>query len=92
MVQQGEEIKKQIHTHAQQLTDQVLRSERHLLHVETGVQQKRYLLIKQREQAERVHTQLKTCQDMVEQSLKEWSQLQVMMEKENMLHKKNTVS
>ena len=31
MVQQGEEIKEQIHTHAQQLIDQVQRSERHLL-------------------------------------------------------------
>ena len=93
MVQHGEEVKKQIHTHAQQLIDQVQRSERHLLQqVDTVVQQKRHLLTKQREQAERVHTQLKTCQDMVEQSLKEWSQLQVMMEKENMLHQMNTVS
>ena len=29
---------------------------------------------------------------MVEQSLKEWSQLQVMMEKENMLYQMKTVS
>ena len=93
VVQQGEEIKEQIHTHAQQLIDQVQRSERNLLQqVDAVVQQKRIVLTKQREQAERVHTQLKTCQDMVEQSLKEWSQLQVMMEKENMLHQMNTVS
>ena len=93
VVQQGEEIKEQIHTHAQQLIDQVQRSERHLLQqVDTIVQQKKIVLTKQREQAERVHTQLKTCQDMVEQSLKEWSQLQVMMEKENMLHQMNTIS
>ena len=93
VVQQGEEIKKQIHTHAQQLIDQVQRSERHLLQqVDAIVQQKRHLLTKQRQQAEKVHTQLKTCQDMVEQSLKEWSQLQVMIEKENMLHQMNTVS
>ena len=93
VVQQGEEIKKQIHTHAQLLIDQVQRSERHLLQqVDTIVHQKRHLLTKQREQAEKVHSQLKTCQDMVEQSLKEWSQLQVMMEKENMLHQMNTVS
>ena len=93
VVQQGEEVKEQIHTHAQQLIDQVLRSERHLLQeVDTVVQQKKSLLTKQREQSERVHTQLKTCQDMVEQSLKEWSQLQVMMEKENMLYQMKTVS
>ena len=93
VVQQGEEIKEQIHTHAQQLIDQVQRSERHLLQqVDTVVQQKRHLLTKQREQAERVHTQLKTCQDTVEQSLKEWSQLQVMMEKENILHQIKTFS
>ena len=93
VVQQGEEVKEQIHTHAQQLIDQIQRSKRHLLQqVDTVVQQKIKLLTKQREQSERVHTQLKTCQDMVEQSLKEWSQLQVMMEKENMLYQMNTVS
>ena len=93
VVQQGEEVKKQMHTHAQQLIDQIQRSERQLLQqVDTVVQQKRNLLTKQREQAERVHIQLKNCQDMVEQSLKEWSQLQVMMEKENMLYQMNTVS
>ena len=93
VVQQGEEVKEQIHTHAQQLIDQVQRSERQLLQqVDTVVQQKRELLTKQRQQAERAHTQLKTCQNMVEQSLKEWCQLQVMMEKENMLHQINTVS
>ena len=93
VVQQGEEVKEQIHTHAQQLIDQIQRSERQLLQqVNSFVQQKKSLLSKQREQAERVHTQLKTCQDMVEQSLKEWSQLQVMMEKENMLCQMNTVS
>ena len=93
VVQQGEEVKEQIHTHAQQLIDQIQRSERQLLQqVNSFVQQKKSLLSKQREQAERVHTQLKTCQDMVEQSLKEWSQLQVMMEKENILCQINTVS
>ena len=96
VVQQGEETKERIHTHicvcirslvsSQQLIDQIQKSGRHLLQqVETVVQQKSHLLTKQRKQAERVHTQLKTCQDMVEQSLKEWNQLQVMMEKETHL-------
>ena len=93
VVQQEKEIRQQIHTHAQQLIDQVQRSERHLLQqLGTIIQQKRHFLAKQREQAERVRIQLKTCQDMVKQSLKEWSQIQVMMEKENMLHQMNTVS
>ena len=93
VLQQGEEVKKQIHIHAQQLINQIQRSERHILQeVDTVVQKKIKLLTRQREQAERVHTQLKTCQDMVEQSLKEWSQLHVMTEKEIMLYQMNTIS
>ena len=87
-MQQGEEVKEQIHTH-----DQVQRSERLLLQqVDTVVQRKRHVLAKQREEVERVHTQFKDCQEMVQTSLEEWSQLQVMMEKENMLHRMRTVS
>ena len=92
VVQQGEEVKEQIHTHAQQLTDQVQRSERHLLQqVDTLVQQKRNLLSKQRELAERLYTQLKRCEENVKQSLNEWSQLQIMMEKKEMLYQMKTV-
>ena len=92
VVQQEEKVKKQIHMHAQQLIDQVQRSEKQLLQqVETVVQQKRHLLTKQKEQAERVHNQLKTCQDMVETSLKEWSQLQIMMEKSSIQKQMTTV-
>ena len=93
VVQQGEEVKEQIHTHAQQLIDQVQRSERHLLQqVDTLVQQKRNLLFKQREWAEGLYTQLKRCEENVEQSLNEWSQLQVMMKKKEMLYQMKTVS
>ena len=93
VVQQGEEAKKQIHKHAQQLTEQVQRSERNLLQqVDTVVQYKLYVLARQKEEAERVHTQLKDCQEMVQKYLEEWSQLQVMMEKENMSCQMKTVS
>ena len=93
VLEQGEDIKKQIHTHAQQLIDQVQRSERHLLQwVDAIMQQKRHLLIKQREQAERVHTQLKNCQEKVQQNLKEWKQHQVIMQKMNLLYQMKTVS
>ena len=93
MVQQGEEIKEQIHTHAQQLIDQVQRSEQSLLEqVDTAVQRKINLLSKQRERAEGLYTQLKRCEDNVKQSLNEWSQLQVMMEKKQMLYQMKKVS
>ena len=92
VVQQGEEVKIQIHTHAQQLIDQVQKSERHLLQqVDTLVEQKLQSLKKQTEQADRVHSQLKACQEMVQQSLKEWSQLQVMIEKENIMYEMKAV-
>ena len=92
VVQQGEEIKEQIHRHAQQLINKVQRSEKHLLQqVDTLVRQKRNFLSKQREQAKGVHTQLKRCEENVKQSLNEWSQLQVMMEKKEMLYQMKIV-
>ena len=92
MVQQGEEVKEQIHTHARQLIDQVQRSERHLLQqVDTLVQQKRNLLSKQRERAEGLYTQLKRCEENVQQSLNKLSQLQIMIEKKEMLYQMKIV-
>ena len=93
VVQQGEEVKEQIHARAKQLIDQVQRSERHLLQqVDTLVQQKRNFLSKQRERAEGLYTQLKRCEENVKQSLNEWSQLQVMMEKQRILYQMKKVS
>ena len=92
VVQQGEEVKEQIHTHARQLINKVHRSKRCLLRqVDTLVKQKRNLLSKQREQAEGLYTQLKRCEENVKQSLNEWSQLQVMMEKQQMLYQMKIV-
>ena len=93
VVQQGEEIEEQIHTHAQQLIDRVQKSERRLMQqVNTVVQQKRDLLTKQREQAEGIYTQIKICEEMIEESLKEFSQQQVMLKKEEMLEQMNTAT
>ena len=93
VVQQGEEVKEQIHTHALQLIDQIQRSEIQLLQqVDTVVQQKRELLTRQREQAERVYYQLKTCNETVEKCLKELHQQKIIVEKQNMLNQMKAVS
>ena len=93
VVQQGKEVKEQIHRHARQLINKVQRSKRCLLRqVDTLVKQKKNLLSKQREQAEGIYTQLKRCEENVRHSLNEWSQLQVMMEKQQMLYQMKTVS
>ena len=68
---QGEDVKKEIHTHAQLIINLVQQSERQLVQqIDTAVQQKIQLLTKQREQAETVLNQLKGCEEFVEQSLK----------------------
>ena len=86
VVEMAEQAKKEIHTYAQQLIDQVKKSEEELVEeVNTVVQQKRHLLTKQREQTERMLSQLKLCEEMVEHHLKEWDQQQIMIEKESLL-------
>ena len=86
VVQQGEHIKEQIHTHAQHLVDQIQKSERHLLeHVDSLVQRKIHILTQQREQAERVHDKLKVCEKLVETTLQEWNQQQLLAEKSKIL-------
>ena len=93
VAQHGEEVKEQIHTHAQQLIDQIQRSERQLLQqVDAVVQQKKELLTRQREQAERVYYQLKTCNETVEKCLKELHQQKILVEKQNMLYQMKAVS
>ena len=93
VLQQGEEVKKEIQTHAQQLIDQVQRSERELLQqLFVLVQQKIRLLKKQRIQAEKVHAQLKAYMELIEKSLKDWDQQQVMEEKERILNQMKSIS
>ena len=94
MVEQGENVKKQIQRHAQQLMNQIQESaEKHLLQqVDTVVQQKKNLLAKQRGKAEKIHTKLKTCQEKIQKKLDECSQTQVMIEKEDILCQMKTTS
>ena len=86
VTKQGEDVKKQIHTHSQLIINLVQQSQRQLVQqVDNVVQQKIELLTKQREEAETVLKQLKGCEEFVEQSLKLGSQQQILREKQNMV-------
>ena len=86
VLQQGERLTEEINTHAQELIDQIVRSHIHLSQqVDTIVQQKTHTLRTQKQQAHKIHTQLKTCQETIERNLKEWNQLQILAEKQEML-------
>ena len=86
VTKQGEDVKKQIHTHSQLIIHLVQQSQRQLVQqVDTVVQQKIELLTKQREEAEKVLKQLKDCEEFVEQSLKVGTQQQILREKQNMV-------
>ena len=92
VTEQGEHVKKQIHTQSQLIINLVQQSERQLVQqVDTVVQQKIQLLTKQRGKAETVLKQLKGCEEFVEQSLKLGSQQQILREKQNMVQVMTTV-
>ena len=91
--EKGEQLQEQINTHAQQIIDQVQRSYQHLSQqLQNIVKQKLQLLAAQRQQAQTLHTQLNTCQEMIEHSLKEWTQPQILTEKHTMINKMNTTT
>ena len=93
VTEQGEHVKKQIHTHSQIIINLVQQSQRQLVQqVDTVVQQKIELLTKQREEAETVLKQLKGCEEFVEQSLKVGTQQQILREKQNMVQVMATVN
>ena len=93
VIEQGEQLQEQINTHAQQIIDQVQRSRQHLSQqLHNIVKQKTQLLAAQRQQAQRLHTQLNTCQEMIERSLKEWTQQQILTEKHTMINEMNTAT
>ena len=93
VTKQGEDVKKQIHTHSQLIISLVKQSERQLVQqVDTVVQQKIQLLTKQREEAGTVLKQLKGCEEFVEQSLKVGTQQQILREKQNMVQVMTTVN
>ena len=93
VIEQGEQLQEQINTHAQQIIDQVQRSRQHLSQqLHNIVKQKTQLLAAQRQQAQRLHTQLNTCQEMIEHSLKELTEQQILTEKHTMINKMNTTT
>ena len=93
VTEQGEDVKKQIHTHSQLIINLAQQSQRQLAkQVDTVVQQKIRLLTKQRNEAETVLKQLKGCEEFVEQSLKVGTQQQILREKQNMVQVMTTVN
>ena len=93
VIEKGEQLQELINTHAQQIIDQVQRSRQHLSQqLHNIVKQKTQLLAAQRQQAQRLHTQLNTCQEMIEHSLKEWTEQQILTEKHTMINEMNTAT
>ena len=93
VTKQGEDVKKEINTHAQLIVNLVQQSERQLVQqVDTVVQRKIQLITKQREEAEIVLNQLKGCEEFVEHSLKVGSQQQILREKQSMVQVMTTVN
>ena len=93
LLQQGQELKEQIGTHAQQIIDRVQTSCTALSQqVENIVQQKTQTLTAQRQQAQKLRTQLETCQEMIEHNLKEWNQLQILTDKCKMVDEMKTAT
>ena len=93
VLQQGERLTEEINTHAQGMIDQIVRSHIHLSQqVDTIVQQKTHILRAQKQQAHKIHTQLKTCQETIERNLEKWNQLQILAEKQEMLKEIKTAT
>ena len=86
VLQQGERLTEEINTHAQEMIEQIVRSRIHLSQqVDTIVQQKTHTLRVQKQQAHKIHTQLKTCRETIERNLKEWNYPQILAMKPEML-------
>ena len=93
VLQQGQQLKEEINTHAQQIIDHVQGSRTHLLQqVNAIVHRKTQVLKRQKQQAQKIHTQLKTCQEMIERRLNELNQLQILTEKHTMMDQMSTAT
>lgn len=88
VLEQGETIKDEIEIYTKQVIEYAQRSERRLLEqLDQLVKRKTQMLNGQREQAERVHKQLKTCQEVIEQRLNDWNKEQILLEKHRMINR-----
>ena len=93
VLQQGERLTEEINTHAQEMIDQIVRSRIRLSQqVDTIVQQKTHTLRAQKQQAHKIHTQLKTCQETIERNIKEWNEQQILAEKQELLKEMKTAT
>ena len=93
VLQQGERITEEINTHAQEMIDHIVKSRIRLSQqVDTIVQHKTHTLRAQKQQAHKIHTQLKTCQETIERNLEKWNQLQILAEKQEMLKEIKTAT
>ncbi len=93
VLQQGERLTEKINTHAQKMIDHIERSRIRLsLQVDTIVQQKTRTLRAQKQQAQKIHSQLKTCQEIIERNLDECTQHQLLVEKYKLINKMKKVS
>ena len=93
VLQRGERLKEEINTHAQEMINQIVRSRIRLSQqVDIIVQQKTHTLRAQKQQAHKIHTQLKTCKEKIELNLKEWNELQILAEKQEMLKEMKTAT
>ncbi len=91
VIENGKQLQEQINTHAQQIIDHVERSREQLsLQLHNIVKHQKQLLAAQKQQAQKLNSQLNTCQEMIEHSLKEWTQLQILTEKHTMINQMNT--
>ena len=91
VLQQGEQLKEEIDTHAQQMIDQIHRSHTHLSQqVDTILQRKTQVLAAQREYAEKQNTEIKTCQETIEQILNQWNEQEILTNKDIMMYQMNT--
>ena len=93
VMEQGKHLKERIKAHAQQIIDRVQRSCTHLTQqIDTIVQQKTHTLMEQKLQAKTLQNQLKTCEEMIESSLNEWNEQQILTEKYTLMDNINAAT
>ncbi len=93
VIEQGDQIQEQINTHAQQMINQEQSSSQQLSQqLHNIVKQKTQLLTAQKQQAQLLHTQLNTCQEMIDHNLKEWTKQQILTEKHTLINQMNTAT
>ena len=93
VLQQGERLSEEINTHAQKFIEHIEISRIRLSQqVDTIVQQKTHILRAQKQQAQKIHTQLQTYLETNQHYFKEWNQQQILVEKQKILHKMKIIS